>query len=247
MAMAEQPYQQSDLFFPHYSPVHRKGKLKASIAALVECQGDKWPGPDEFTSKTTVNCMKEVLLDPQYGFTKAGGTSALLNTGDSESSLSPAPEFTSSYSYKDSNAGDKPTPEEDDKQQEASHLEFYIRVYTLNNQNFRPHNPIAAGTPPRKIAQDVLLGIVDQKDCSALGQWCTGLRDLLEELQQSNGAITGPDKLGYRDIDNPAYHMYFIKITDWSSLNETRMDPDLVVIPVTDRLEIFIEPVQQTL
>ncbi|KAJ6544715.1 hypothetical protein B0H10DRAFT_1970099 [Mycena sp. CBHHK59/15] len=152
---------------------HRKGKLKASIAALVERQGDKWPGPDEFTSKTTVNRMKEVLLDPRYGFTKAGGTSVLPNTGDSESSLSPAPEFTSSYNYKDSDAGDKPAAEEDDKQQEAR-----------------------------------------------------------------------PAKLGYRDVNDPAYRVYFIKIIDWTSMDETRMDPDFVVIPATNRLEIFIEPAE---
>ncbi|KAJ6620585.1 hypothetical protein B0H10DRAFT_1791635, partial [Mycena sp. CBHHK59/15] len=76
------------------------------------------------------------------------------------------------------------------------------------------------------------------------GQWCAGLRDLLEELQQSNGAITGPAKLGYRDVNDPTYRVYFIKIIDWTSMDETRMDPDLVVIPATNRLEIFIEPAE---
>lgn len=48
----------------------------------------------------------------------------------------------------------------------------------------------ARSPKPIKISQDILLTVIDQVQCGPQ-EWRVSLRELLEELQSSNSALTG--------------------------------------------------------
>ena len=140
---------------------------------MVQRQVQKWPGT--FKASTTAVRIRDVLMDPQYGFTKPKPSSPIR-------SLSPLTEIPDDQSMAD--------------------IRFLAtRVQTLSDAN-KPTDDLEikhvklliedARAPPSpfKISQDVVLAVVDRDFC-APGEWRADLHELLVKLQLTNAALAG--------------------------------------------------------
>ncbi|KAJ7723760.1 hypothetical protein B0H14DRAFT_3900141, partial [Mycena olivaceomarginata] len=222
--MSTAPYTVSDL----------NGLKKAALVNFVARQADVWPGPDVYSDKsTTVKRLRAVLLDPRYGFTKSMvlcAPSSARSESTSESTLSPPP-------FTDDDAGRSPIPNPDAGDVKMVYAEW-VKLLIEDMRKTSAH-----GHP--KISQDVFLEVSERGEH---GEWKTELHEVLYELQKSNAAIEGPTKVLYRDPEDPEYWVVFVKVTDNAPvpLELAETFPRFVTIPATGRLELRVEPAEDT-
>jgi hypothetical protein len=76
MSLAEVPYEAEDVYVTTYGSINcllgyvRLDILKPVLVGFVERQVGKWPGESFRPEKVTATRIREVLVDPKYGFTK---------------------------------------------------------------------------------------------------------------------------------------------------------------------------------
>jgi hypothetical protein len=67
-------------------PSHRLNKQRPELVAMVQRQRDRWPWTDKRRkfnpSKTRYDDLKAALLDPNFGFTTSGPSTASNADGD---------------------------------------------------------------------------------------------------------------------------------------------------------------------
>ncbi|KAJ7150521.1 hypothetical protein C8R43DRAFT_951490 [Mycena crocata] len=198
---------------------------KSSLKALIERQLEKWPDPTFKPKHITAQRMRSVLADQQYRFTHSISTTEV-------------PESPLSASVPSEIGSRKSSAAPEANLISCQEREPNVRLVKLLIEDCR----FSRST---KISQEVALVVVDALQCGP-GEWRVDLCNLLEELQNTNAALSGSVKLAIRDSEYPDHRVYFVKVTDDALLEEAQPSPQLATIASNGCLEIFVEQAEDT-
>ncbi|KAJ7269116.1 hypothetical protein C8J57DRAFT_1227855 [Mycena rebaudengoi] len=226
----ERPYEEDEL-----------PTAKMALVKLVQRQQTKWPRTHgKFQpSRVTIAQLKSALLDPVCAFTTnkppVMAPYPPKSTGQSTTPASLAP-LPAAPDIPQTVSPDVAVGSGSGSNIEASppHSLVEVRVYLEDCRVLPVEKTLAALTLP----------VFDRNNCSLGGFRVLG-REIIEKLQSSNSAIhfpfPGTIRLSFPDPEEPTWKMPFIRIAHGQSMENLKCDPEVLEIPESRRLKLFID------
>ncbi|KAJ7503974.1 hypothetical protein B0H11DRAFT_2352940 [Mycena galericulata] len=196
--------------------------LKTTFA-LIQRQISKWPLPQGKLQKENKANLKAKLLDPSLGFTTVNPlTPGVIS--------SPVPAVSQ---------GILSDPIDEASRTGSSGAE---RTSVVNEEVKDIHLLVDDSRPTSEVVrtfQRVKVAMVDSKECEE-GGWRVKSSDIISALQNSPGRLYGRGRIGVPAHFDGSYTEYFVQMNTDEPIGALAFDPELLVIPRNNRLNLRI-------